>query len=599
MHIGHKPNIAEPSSLYIWKRVVHLSGGRWGIVAGLSLLVLAQACLSPMTPLIIAELVDHGFSGTSAYSFSTLLLALFGVAILQSLFYSVQSLLITGFSTHIVMNLRKRLFAKIQEQSIRFFTEEKSGEIMSRLTSETHSMGDTVLKPILFTVQSGLTIVVTLFMMFALNWKLSLLILVVVPLMFLPVSLFGKLAYKTTKQLLNKNSESQSFIAENLTVSGMMLSKLFNSKDSVFQRYSRLLDTIRDLTLKQSAYGSAFSFILSMGTSIAPILVYWFGRPGSPLEVSAGIAVAFAAYIGTLFNPIQQMGQLGMMLKGARAMFERILSYMDMEPDLLPVKNPVNPDQIKGQVEFKDVSVSYDKRHPVLKEINLKIAAGEKVYIVGKSGAGKTTLAYLVCRLLDPQSGQVLLDGIDIRQLASTTVHRFVGVLSQEVYLLHDTIRENIMLANPEASEAQMIEAARRACIHEKIMQLEHGYDTVVGERGYKLSGGEKQRIAIARMFLKNPQILVLDEPTSALDSQSEKWVQASLESLIEKRTVLVIAHRLSGIRPEDRIIVLDKGSVIQEGLHHDLIRQDGLYASLYKQFHSQDIPAQIHSSKA
>lgn len=580
------PSVTQSSLIQTWKRIVQLSGGKWNIVVGIVFLLVIQSSLSPFTPLIISQIIDHGFSGTGPYSFTMLLLGLFSVAVLQSSIHALQNVMITSFSSRMVMNLRQKLFHTLQDQSIRFFTEEKSGDIISRLTSETNSVGETVLKPILYTIQAGLSVIVTLSTMFVLNWKLSLIILAVTPLLFIPIPILGRITYLVSKQLLEKNSQNHSLIAENLTISGVILSKLFGSRNFIYQQFVSLTDMIRKLTVKQAVLGSIFTFIFALATSMAPILVYWFGRPGSSFEVTAGIAVAFASYIGTLFNPIQQIGQLGVMIKGAQAVFERILGYIDLEPDILPAQNAFALDKVTGKIEFKNVSFSYDDQNQVLDEVNLSIQPGEKVYIVGKSGAGKTTIAYLLTRLIDPQSGEILMDGVNLKQITPESIHRFIGMLSQEVYLLHSTIRENLMLANQDATEEQMIEAAKLAHIHDKIISLENGYDTIVGERGYKLSGGEKQRISIARMFLKDPQILILDEATSSLDAHSERLIQESLIRLMRNRTVIVIAHRFSGIQKGDEVLVLEEGKIVQKGKHIELIREEGIYSHLYHQFY-------------
>ncbi len=564
---------------FSWKKVISLSGAKWSMLIVIVLLILIQALLSPLAPMILAEIIDKGFLGNSRVSYSLLLLSLFTVSYLSISLSTIQRYVTTLFSSQITLNIRKKLFSILQRQPISFFTETKIGEIQSRLTMEVEAIGGQVFAPIFDSIKSLLSIFTTLTVMFYINYKLTLVILLVIPLLFLPLPLFNIFAYRISKGLVERNVQFTSFVTENLTISGMMLIKVFGGQTIANVRFEELSNQMRQVTLKQSILNSTYHLFFSIGIVASPILVYWFGRPQG-LDVTPGVALAFATYIAALFQPLQSVGQISMDLQTAKVVFGRIFKYLDDEPIL--EKPYVRPQKVKGAVRFKNVIFEYEPGKKVLNNINLDIKAKEKIALVGYSGSGKTTIAYLLTKLYEPSQGSIKIDGIDINDFSSEEMSNYVTLISQEVYLLHSTIKDNIMVANPNATIDQIIQAAKNANIHEKIISLPQGYETIVGERGYKLSGGEKQRIAIARGFLKDAPILILDEATSALDTFSESIVQQALNELMQNRTVFIISHRLKGIMNCDRVLVIDNGIIVEDGSHQELLMENGLYVRLF-----------------
>ncbi|MCU5518408.1 ABC transporter ATP-binding protein/permease [Bacillus wiedmannii] len=565
-----------------WKRIISLSGDRKLLIFSIFSLVLIQSILTPISPLVMAEIIDNVFSGKSKFSMTSLVLVLFTINMGQTVIHSIQEYCITLFTSHITYSIRTNLHEKLLEQSMDFFTKTKIGEIISRLNSEADDIGNVVFKPLIYTIQVTLSLFSTLIAMFLINWKLSVVIICLIPFLFIPVPIIGKLTYKWTKKLVEHMASFTSYISENLSINGIILTKLFGRKPIAVERFNNFAKDITHLTLKQTKLSLIFDNIFSIGVTMAPLIVFWLGGPKGPFQLSAGIALAFSGYVSSLFNPLQQMGRLGIRLKGVQIHFERFFTYLDMKSEIQMPSNPVKIHSFKGQVELNNVSFQYDSNNVVFKGLNLIIYPKDKVALVGSSGSGKTTIAYLISRLYDPNDGEVKIDGINLKEIDPNSLHSMIGMISQEVFLMHTTIKENILLANPDATIEQIEEAAKRANIHEKIISLPDGYNTIVGERGYKLSGGEKQRIAIARVFLQNPPLLILDEATSSLDVHSEYLVQKSLEELTENRTVIVIAHRPSAIQSCNKIIVLEKGEIVQLGSPEELMNSSGKYASLF-----------------
>lgn len=582
MEASIQNNAHPPKSAFSWKRVLSLAGNRRGTLALIVVIIILEACLSPLTPLIMAQLIDS-YIGQSKYSLENLLLAFMGLSILRVGLYYLQNVLTVSFTSQIVLNLRNELYGCLQNQSVRFFTETKSGEILSRLTTEANTVGEGIFMPLLGSTQSLLSLIATIIMMMVLQWKLAVLILAVTPILFLPLPLFGAFAYRISKQMMEKNVAMSSYLTETLTISGVMLIKLFGGKEAARRSFGTMIEAIRKYTVKQSVVGGIYTMFFALGTAIAPILVFWFGRNGGGMGITAGTALAFSSYIATLFNPLQQISQINIMLQGAKVMCERIFNYIDALPEIIKTEKPIELSRIKGLIEFENITFEYSRGSKVLQDVSFTIHEKEKIAIVGYSGSGKTTVAYLLTRLFDPTSGQIRIDGINLQHIDPDEINRHIGMVSQEIFLLHSSIRENLLIANKDATDEQIVQAAKDAQIHEKIMSLPDGYLTVTGERGYKLSGGEKQRIAIARIFLKNPSILILDEATSALDVHSESLVQEALNKLVQERTVLTITHRLSGVSAYDRILVLDQGRIVEMGTHEELSQNHGLYMQFYE----------------
>ncbi|MFE0565774.1 ABC transporter ATP-binding protein [Priestia megaterium] len=579
-------SVSEISSDFSWKRVIALSGNRWKTLVFIIITIIVQSLLSPVTPLLVAEIIDKGFSGTNTIPFEVLLTLLFFAGITQVMIHTAQDMLVISLTSGIIYNVRLKLYDHLQQKSIRFFTDNKSGEIISRVTSEANMIGDSVFKPIIYSFQTILSLIVTIVTMIMLSWKISLIIILTTPLLLLTLPLMGKIVYKISKKLVENNAEINSFINENLSINGIMLLKLFGRNDVVREKFINLIDTVRKLSIKQAFLGGIFNTTFTLGTAIAPVLMYWLGRPGGPFEISAGTAIALSSYIASLFNPIQSISKIGIMLQSAKVTFERLFSYLDQNSDVIEPKNNIPLGHVKGEICFDNVSFLYDEEK-ALDNLSFKVQAKEKVSIVGYSGSGKTTIAYLLSRLYQPTKGDIYIDSVNLKDVSSEDIPKHIGLISQEVYLLHSTIRENILLAKPDATEEEMVMAAQSAHIHEKIMSLPDQYDTLVGERGYKLSGGEKQRIAIARVFLQNPSILILDEATSSLDTHFEEMIQNAIERLTYERTVISITHRVANISNNNRVIVLSNGKIAESGFPEELLQNQSIFAQLCKQSHS------------
>jgi ATP-binding cassette subfamily B protein len=518
--------------------------------------------------------------------------------------------------------------------SLRFFTNTKSGELMSRLNNDVVNAQTAISDTIVGIITQGIQLIVTLGVMLALEWRLTILGLLVFPLFILSARAIGKRLRDIAREAMEINAEMNAMVAETLNISGALLVKLFGRRRVETERFAQRAGRVRDIGVRRAVMGNQFWALLGGVSVIGTALVYWVGGHlvlGGVFTI--GTIVAFAAYLGELYGPMQYLIDVPIQFSTSMVSFERVFEIIDLpleieeKPDAISLKN------VQGRLVFDDVTFRYVKseegllsqvrrpgridnvravfsgddapkmmmvtngegqkptqaRELALENISFEIEPGQLVALVGPSGAGKTTMTYLIPRLYDPSEGRILLDGHDLRDLALDSLTDAVGMVTQETYLFHDTILTNLLYAKMNATQAEVEAAAKAANIHDFIMELPDGYHTIVGERGYRLSGGEKQRLAIARVILKDPRVLVLDEATSHLDSQSEALIQDALEKIMANRTSIVIAHRLSTILAADQILVMDRGRIDERGTHANLLAQGGLYAQLYEtQFRSQ-----------
>jgi len=586
----------------IVRRIVRLFAPHKKEVALTLIAVIVGVGLGLLPAFFIKVLIDEGLQkadlGVLAnYSIYTLLAVLAGAG--MTLLYGYWGVVV---GQKIMCELREQLFTHLQRMSLRFFTATRTGDIQTRLLQDVAGVQDVVSTTITDQLSNIAIVVSTLTAMFIMDWRLTLLSIGMVPIFGVIGKRVGDYARDVRQGTQEQTTELNSALQESLSVSGILLTKTTGRADVILQRFGIENQKLADWQIKSAVVMYMFFGMIRLITQLAPTLVYWLAgwlmiRQGDT-SITVGMLVAFTGLQTRMFFPLTGLMGAQVQIMSSFALFERIFQYLDMKIDIdeKPDAKPLSTQTVEGRIEFKNVGFSYEPESGVktLTDINFTAEPGQLVALVGPSGAGKTTLTYLIPRLYDPDEGNVLLDGIDVRDYKLGGLAEVVGAVTQETYLLHTTIKENLRVAKPEATDEELVEACKAAAIHNHIASLPEGYDTVVGERGYKLSGGEKQRIAIARAILKNPRILILDEATSALDTHSERFVQASLAGLMQGRTTFAIAHRLSTIIAADQILVLVNGEIVERGTHGHLLSQGGAYAKLYnEQFLSDRKPAE------
>ncbi|MEU5275721.1 ABC transporter ATP-binding protein [Streptomyces asoensis] len=556
-------------------------------LAVVGLLVAAASLVTVATPFLLKETLDVAIPQGRTGLLGLLALGMILSAVLSGVFGVLQTLISTTVGQRVMHDLRTAVYDRLQRMSLAFFTRTRTGEVQSRIANDIGGMQATVTSTATSLVSNFTSVVATIVAMVALDWRLT-----VVSLLLLPVFVWisrrvGNERKKITTQRQKQMAAMAATVTESLSVSGILLGRTMGRSDSLTRSFSEESEQLVDLEVRSSMAGRWRMAVIGIVMSAMPAVIYWaagmalqFGGP----DVSLGTIVAFVSLQQGLFRPAVSLLSTGVQIQTSLALFQRIFEYLDLPVDITEREDPVHLDRIKGEVRFEDVTFRYEgKGGPVLDGIDITVPAGASLAVVGPTGAGKSTLGYLVPRLYDVTGGRVTLDGVDVRDLDFDTLARAVGVVSQETYLFHATVAENLRFARPDATDEELHAAARAAQIHDHIAALTDGYDTVVGERGHRFSGGEKQRLAIARTILRDPPVLILDEATSALDTRTEQAVQEAIDALSANRTTITIAHRLSTVRGADQIVVLDSGQVAERGTHEELLRRDGRYAALVR----------------
>jgi len=625
-------------------RVLKYARPYWWHITGMLVMILLSTGVGLISPLIFRTMIDKVLPSKNLNQLVMLAIALLILPILNGGISVVQRRLNSTVGEGVIYDLRVALFGKLQRMSLRFFTNTKVGELMSRLNNDVVGAQNAISNTIVGIITNIIEAIAILAVMLSLEWKLTLVSVLILPLFILAAQRLGTVLRDIAREAMDHNAKMNAHMHETLNIGGALLVKLFGRANEETNRFRERAASVRDIGIRRAVIGSSFFVMLGLVSAVGTALVYglggWYVIQGT---FTIGTIVAFGSYLGQLYGALQGLASAPVDFSTSMVSFERVFEVIDLSQDI-PEKDPsttLKADEVKGNLEFDNVTFNYSvdeskllkdvkrygkmedvgavlslagkgngkkkdedsasadgeaeatsqAREVALEGISFKAAAGQLVALVGPSGAGKTTVTYLIPRLYDPTSGVIRIDGHDLRDVTLDSLAAAIGMVTQETYLFHDTIRTNLTYARPDASPAEVEAAARAANIHQFIKDLPNGYDTIVGERGYRLSGGEKQRIALSRVILKDPRILVLDEATSHLDSESEALIQDALKRVMAGRTSIVIAHRLSTILAADLILVMDRGKIVERGTHEQLLAVGGSYRQLYEtQFNREKV---------
>ena len=594
------------------KRAMGFAKPYRAFIAGFLSIGVVAALLGVASPLIVRALLDTAIPQERKGLVGLLALAGVGVAVFTAVTGLLGRYLSSRVGEGLIFDLRVTLFDHVQHMPIAFFTRTQTGALISRLNSDVVGAQSAVTGSLSTIQQSFITLAVTLVTMFALNWQITVLAMVVLPLFMLPSKRVGKKLSSLTRQQMALNAEMNATMQERFNVSGAMLSKLFGRPAAERDTFAGKASSVRDMGVRSAVYARTFFIMLSVVAAAGTAVVYWLGgNLAIDGTITPGTLVAFTGLIAALYPSLMSLTNARVDLMTSFVSFERVFEVLDLQHAIQDAPDATELVRARGRIEFSDVTFRYPKPSEVsiesleaagaftdertgdvLHGVSFVAEPGTTVALVGPSGAGKTTVSSLIPRLYDVTTGVVTIDGQDVRSLTQQSLRDSIGVVAQDPHLFHDSIRNNLRFARPEATEDELVQACKGAQIYDLILSLPEGLETIVGERGYRLSGGEKQRLAIARVLLKAPAIVILDEATSHLDSESEVLIKRALDAALTDRTAVVIAHRLSTIVNADQILVVDGGRVVQRGTHEDLIEQGGLYADLYTTQFARSVPS-------
>jgi len=548
--------------------------------------IVVSSVLGLLPSVLTGRIIDDGLIGRDLRALIILILLSLAVTLGSKLIGVGESYLNTWIAQHITFDMRNEMYRHLQRMSQRFFTSNNQGDIITRMTGDIAGVEKVISSTFTSILSNAITLIAAVVIMYRENWVLATVGMLIIPLFVIPTRWAGKTRWTITREAQDCNDEINGILNETLSVSGQLLVKLFGKETYEYDRYRDVNRRMIRLNIRESMAGRWFFMFITTFSSVGPMLLYLVGgilimRYDSTLTV--GDITVLVALLGRMYGPVNSLLNIQVEWIRSMALFTRLFEYYDMPVEIESAPDAVKPASASGEVEFRHVDFSYDGERQILKDVSFKLEAGKSVAIVGPSGSGKSTMINLIPRLYDVTGGEVLFDGVDVRQLDLDFLRASVGIVSQETYLFNGTIRENLLYANPDATEEELIAACRKANIYDFIQNQERGLDTLVGNRGLKLSGGEKQRVSIARVLLKDPALLIFDEATASLDSISESKIQEAIDPIIEARTSILIAHRLSTILAADEILVVKDGEIVERGVHAELVKAGGTYTELYE----------------